>query len=174
MLEIEFAAPAPELAPLFLEYRQDPEVLRFNPVMPATLETLRERLANASSDLSQFHTRDEFMWFLRVGADIVGQVTLKSINRMMLTAEVGYGLSARFRGRGITTVALRQLSAMVFRETPIRKLTAYVHEQNMASRRVMEKVGYRQEGILREHYIVNGAPANEVVYGLLKREWDCS
>ncbi len=125
---LAFVAPIPEFASLFLEYRQDPEVLRYNPVMPAALETLRERLSKSSSDLSQFTIRDEFMWFVRVEGEIAGQVVLKSINRMMLTAEVGYGIFAPFRGRGIVTAAMRKLSALAFRETPLRKLTAYVHE----------------------------------------------
>jgi ribosomal-protein-alanine N-acetyltransferase len=50
-------------------------------------------------------------------------------------------------------------------------LLAYVHEENVASCRVLEKLGFQEEGLLREHYVINGAAANEILYGLLKREW---
>jgi len=46
-----------------------------------------------------------------------------------------------------------------------------VHEENRASRRVLEKSGFVQEGLLREHYLINGQPVNEVLYGLLRQEW---
>jgi ribosomal-protein-alanine N-acetyltransferase len=46
-----------------------------------------------------------------------------------------------------------------------------VHEENQASRRVLEKLGFQEEGLLREHYIINGTPVNEVLYALLKHEW---
>jgi ribosomal-protein-alanine N-acetyltransferase len=57
-----------------------------------------------------------------------------------------------------------------FRQTPLRKLIAYVHEENTASTRVLEKAGYTREGLLREHYLVNGLPANEIIYGILRQE----
>ena len=59
----------------------------------------------------------------------------------------------------------------VFRETPLRKLFAYVHAQNTPSRRLLERLGFAQEGLLREHYLIDGAPADEAFYGLLRREW---
>jgi RimJ/RimL family protein N-acetyltransferase len=53
------------------------------------------------------------------------------------------------------------------------KLTMKLWEQlenNLASRRVLEKVGYVDEGCLREQFLVNGLPANEIFYGILRRE----
>ena len=66
--------------------------------------------------------------------------------------------------------ALRLVTRRALNETPLRKLIAYVHEDNVASRRVLEKVGYRAEGLLREHYVTNGMAVNEVIYGMLRRE----
>jgi ribosomal-protein-alanine N-acetyltransferase len=46
-----------------------------------------------------------------------------------------------------------------------------VHEENLPSRKLLENVGFHQEGILREHYLVNGKPANEIIFGLLRRDF---
>jgi catechol 2,3-dioxygenase-like lactoylglutathione lyase family enzyme len=54
----------------------------------------------------------------------------------------------------------------------LRRLVAYVAEGNIASRRILEKVGFIQEGICREHYLINGIPTNEVLYGLLRSDWE--
>ena len=53
----------------------------------------------------------------------------------------------------------------------LRKLPAYVHDKNLASCKVLQKLGFTQEGLLREHYLINGVPENELLFGLLKREW---
>ena len=74
-------------------------------------------------------------------------------------------------GKGIATAALRLLIEKIFAESTLRRLLAYVHEENQPSRRVLEKLGFQEEGLLREHYIISGAPVNEVLYALLKREW---
>jgi len=59
----------------------------------------------------------------------------------------------------------------VFAETTLRKLIAMVHDQNQASCRVLEKLGFQEEGLLREHYVISGEARDEVLYGLLRREW---
>jgi ribosomal-protein-alanine N-acetyltransferase len=59
-----------------------------------------------------------------------------------------------------------------FCESPLRKLLAYVHDKNAASCRVLEKAGFAREGMLREHYLINGVPENEILFGLLRHEWE--
>lgn len=88
----------------------------------------------------------------------------------MLTAEIAYGIAPEARGNGYATEAVRLVTQRAFTESPLRRLIAYVHEGNLASRRVLEKAGYTLEGVLREHYIVNGVPVNEIFYGILRRE----
>lgn len=88
----------------------------------------------------------------------------------MLTAEIGYNIAPEARGKGYATAAVRLATHKAFTESPLRKLIAYVHEDNAASRRVLEKAGYTAEGLLREHYLINGAPVNEIIYGTLRRE----
>jgi ribosomal-protein-alanine N-acetyltransferase len=169
-MDITFIPADASLAEVFNEYRQDPVTRQYNPLQPATSESLRERLSKASSDWSQFGRADFFCWFAKSGSVVVGQFNIQNINRMMLTAEIGYGVFANARGRGIATQIVEAMTKEAFTHTPLRKLIAFVHEQNLASRKVLEKVGYRHEGLLREHYLINGNAVNEAVYGILRRE----
>jgi ribosomal-protein-alanine N-acetyltransferase len=88
--------------------------------------------------------------------------------------EIGYGIAEAHHGRGVGTAAVSLLIAKIFRETPLRKLIALVHVENHASRRVLAKLAFRQEGLLVEHYVIQNHPVDEVFYGLLKREWNSS
>jgi ribosomal-protein-alanine N-acetyltransferase len=150
--------------------RQDPETQKYNPLAPSSIDSLKERLSRASSSLTDFNQADSFFWVAKSDSEVVGHVTMQNINRMMLTAEIGYGVSRHARGRGVGTFEVRLLVRSAFEQTPLRKLIAFVHEDNQPSRRLLEKVGFHQEGLLREHYLVNGLPTNEVIYGLLKGE----
>jgi ribosomal-protein-alanine N-acetyltransferase len=169
-MEITFRPADPDLAEFFYEHRQDPINLRHNPLIPSTIEMLRERLSKANSHWDDFESAESFFWFLEHESRLVGISSVQNINRMMLTAEIGYGISPEFRGKGLATLAVRQLTESAFEKTPLRKLIAFVHDQNLASCRVLEKASYRREGILREHFLINGAPANEVIYGILRKE----
>jgi ribosomal-protein-alanine N-acetyltransferase len=169
-MKIQLIAADPSLAQIFYEYRQDPINIRYNPLLPSTVEALKERLAKASSDLSHFNNADSFFWFIQLESKLVGTISLQNLNKMMMTAEIGYTVACEARGRGIATMAVYELTKNVFAQTPLRKIIAYVHEDNLASRKVLEKIGYKNEGLLREHYLINNEPVNEVVYGILKKE----
>ena len=169
-MNIELAKANTDLAQRWFEERQDPETLKYNPIVPSTIESLRERLSKASSDLADYETSDTYFWAIKIADEVTGHVTMQNINRMMHTAEIGYHVSSNARGRGIATSAIIILVQNVFRQTPIRKLIAFVHEENHASRKVLEKAGFKQEGFLREHFIVNGKPANEIIYGILRSD----
>jgi [ribosomal protein S5]-alanine N-acetyltransferase len=145
--------------------------LKFNPVKTRTLEELEEGLLKAPVSLNPLDKTVAHRWFISLDGDIVGTVSLSEINIMMGTAEIGYMIGEVYFGRGIATAALKLWTSMIFELTDIRKLTASVAEQNIASIRVLEKVRYKKEGLLREHYLVQNKPTNEVVFGLLRGEW---
>jgi len=151
-------------------WRKDPLMLKYNPVDHLSSAEQHERCSASHSDFAEFNRGDLFFWFIQCEDKLVGNITLRNINRRMLTAEIGYGIALEARGKGFATAAVRLVTRRAFTETPLRKLIAYVHEENVASRRVLEKAGYTAEGLLREHYLIDGLPVNEVIYGILRTE----
>jgi [ribosomal protein S5]-alanine N-acetyltransferase len=137
-------------------------------VLRASVDDLKERFAKASHKWSDFEWAEEFFWFIQWQRQLVGTIAVQRINKEMLTAEVGYGVAATQRGQGIATAMVRQLTREAFAHTPLRKLIAFVHEDNAASRRVLVKCGYRQEGLLLEHFLIDGKPVNEAIYGICR------
>jgi ribosomal-protein-alanine N-acetyltransferase len=170
-MDVTLAPADPALAEWWYEARQEAETLKYNPLAPSTIDSLRDRILRASSNFRDFDKADSYFWVIKFSGEIAGHVTVQNINRMMLTAEIGYGVIANFRGKGIGSRAIRQLAQKAFTESPVRKLIAFVHEDNLPSRKLLENVGFHQEGILREHYLVNGNPANEIIFGLLRRDF---
>lgn len=170
-MKIELSSIDATTAEWWYENRQDSETKKFNPLAASTIDSLRERLSKTSSNLLDYESVDAFFWLIKVEDEKVGHLTMQNLNRMMQTAEIGYGVSLQLRGRQIGTRAVELLAKNIFTHTPLRKLIAFVHEDNRASRKLLEKVGFQQEGLLREHYLVNGKATNEVIYGLLRQEF---
>ncbi len=154
----------------YFSYYLDAETRRYDPFPAPSINSVSERLARASSQLSEFQNARSLFWFLKQGEEVVAHVGLNNLNPMMMTAEIGFGVFPAARGKGIATASIRLVTRKVFHESPVRKLIAFVHENNLASRRALEAVGYRQEGLFRESYLLNGTPANEAVYGILRSE----
>lgn len=88
-------------------------------------------------------------------------------------AEVGYWLGCAFWGRGITTTALRLLTAHAFAAHPeLRRLWAVPFARNVASVRVLEKCGYQREGTLRQSAIKDGVVCDQLMYAIVRDDLD--
>lgn len=178
-MNIKIIPPHVEYASSLHQWRNESLTLKFNPVQNRSLEELQEMLRKAPTTLTPLDKSVPHRWFIeiseetRVGtnSELAGTVSLAEINGMMGLAEIGYMVGSAHHGRGIATMALKLWTTMIFEQTDLRKLTASVSEQNAASIRVLEKAGYKKEGLLREHYMIQGKPTNEVIFGLLRSEW---
>ena len=88
------------------------------------------------------------------------------------SGSIGYWLGEPFWGKGLMTQAARAVTAHVFAQTDLTRLSARVYETNPASMRVLEKVGYTFEGRLRKAIFKDGALLDEMVYSILRNEWE--
>ncbi|MBI4375671.1 MAG: GNAT family N-acetyltransferase [Elusimicrobia bacterium] len=169
-MKIELVPYRPDFAKLFFEWRKQPSATLHNPLEPMSIMDIDKMLASEGSDLAE-PGFERYRWFIKTDDSVVGNVSIKNISRSMLYAEVGYGIDEQYQGLGIGTAAVRLLLQKTFQESSLRRLIAFVHDQNLASCRLLDRLGFRREGLLREHYLINGHPVNEVLFGLLKHQW---
>lgn len=85
-------------------------------------------------------------------------------------ANIGYWLAKPYWGRGLMTRAARRYVRYALTRLEVTRLTAEVFVWNEASARVLEKVGFRQEGRLRRHREKDGRLADVFYYGLLRED----
>ena len=97
----------------------------------------------------------------------IGFIWYSSENR---SAEIGYSLSRDYWNRGFATQALRAVSAEAFRSLPLNRLEAQHDLRNPASGKVMEKSGFRQEGVLRSRVFNKGEYVDVALWSLLKSD----
>lgn len=101
----------------------------------------------------------------------IGWCSLSRWNPEFRSASLGYCFDAASWGQGYATEAAGALVQWAFEALDINRLQSETDTRNVASARVLEKLGFRREGTLREDCVVNGDVSDSWVYGLLRREW---
>ncbi len=107
---------------------------------------------------------------LREDDVLIGTATLYGIDRAQGRAEVGYALGCAHWGRGYAQEALRLALAHAFDALRLRRIEADVDPRNTGSCRLLERIGFQREGLLRERWLVAGELQDSVIYGLLRGE----
>lgn len=104
----------------------------------------------------------------------VGWCGLTGWNPDHRSASLGYCLGEAAWGHGYATEAARALLGWAFDTLDLNRVQAETDTRNLASARVLEKVGFVREGTLREDCVVDGDVSDSWVFGLLRREWSPS
>ena len=101
------------------------------------------------------------------------EINLSSIQRgPFQSAYVGYWIDQAVAGSGYTPEAVVALIRFVFEELRLHRIQIAIIPRNTASRRVVEKLGIREEGIAARYLEINGAWEDHVRYGLTVEEWE--
>lgn len=104
---------------------------------------------------------------LTVDDRLAGQVTVGNVVRGALnSAYVGYWVDERLAGRGIAPTAVALAVDHCFGPVGLRRMEADVRPENAASRRVLAKLGFREEGLRRRYLFTDGAYRDHLCYAL--------
>jgi ribosomal-protein-serine acetyltransferase len=105
------------------------------------------------------------------GGRIAGSVGFHRVDWVNGVTSVGYWLAEDAQGRGTMTAAVRALLEHAFGTWDLHRTMIEAAPENVRSRAIAERLGFTQEGVLRELELVGGRRLDHVVYGLLAREW---
>ncbi len=84
-----------------------------------------------------------------INGEVAGGIGLEKIEGDR--AKIGYWLAEKYWGQGIMTKAVKLVTEFGFKKLKLKRIYAYVFSWNEASMKVLEKAGYKLEGILRKH-----------------------
>lgn len=98
----------------------------------------------------------------------IGLVLHDDIERV--SGEIGYWLGREFWDRGVTSAAVRGFSLYAFEEFDLTRIFAVPFARNGASSRVLEKAGYRLEGVMRRSAIKDGEILDQLLYAMTDQD----
>jgi len=149
-------------------WKSDPGWEKFNASVPANFTA--SDAARFVAEMVQRDRHDRPHWAIIHDATVVGVVSL-TFEQDHRIAVIGYGVHAKLRGRGLTVEATSKVIGEAFSGVPeLTRLRAHTNPENAPSMRVLEKLGFTLEGILRKNQFSKGRLTDEAVFGLLRTQ----
>lgn len=106
--------------------------------------------------------------------ELLGEINGFDFNERNHSMEFGYYMPEGNRGRGLGTLMIRMFLDEAFGDGRLRlnRIYATTSDGNSASKRALEKLGFRLDGRNRESYWIGGERYDQLCYSLLRREWN--
>lgn len=135
-----------------------------------TRSAFRRRLSRYAEEIRE--DRGYPFWVFAGTGQLAGGCTLSNVRRgVSQTATLGYWMGARYAGKGLMTAAVRLVLAHAFGPLALHRVEAACLPHNEASRRVLEKSGFAQEGFAKGYLKINGAWSDHIVFGIVEETW---
>jgi RimJ/RimL family protein N-acetyltransferase len=113
----------------------------------------------------------QFVVALKSAERAIGTCLLFRFEEGSARAELGYALGRAHWGQGFMQEALTALLGSAFGTMGLRRLEAEVDTTNRSSARLLQRLGFTKEGLLRQRWVTKGKAKDVEVYGLLRNEW---
>lgn len=156
-------------APAIFQIMGDPRVIRYFGCLP--MPTLEDALERARGFAADFRDQAGIRWaiVLRNSGRFVGTCGYWRLIKAHWRAEIGYELAPEYWGQGIMTEALTPVLRFGFGVLGLHSIEAQIHPSNIGSRRVLEKLGFVQEGYFHQNYydLVEARFTDTAVFSLL-------
>jgi RimJ/RimL family protein N-acetyltransferase len=148
--------------PLIAEWINDPEFMgEYDIIQQVSKTELEKRITSAPPELKSFliEKKDE----TKIGA--IACVPKGSI------FEINYGLISGERNKGYGTEAIKIIVDYIFLSKDTVRVQAHTDVRNEASQKVLQKVGFKKEGIVRKGFFIRGEWRDCCLYSILREEW---
>ncbi len=161
----------PEDLPDLLEINASDEVTRYVPYKTwattadshAWLERM-EKLQAAGDTLQLVIAR-------RDTGQVIGACLLFAFDAISSRAEIGYVLGRQHWGQGYMHEAIGAVMRFVFEQLGLRRLEATIDPRNVASLKLVQRLGFANEGVRRQRVLMKGALVDQALFGCLREDW---
>jgi [ribosomal protein S5]-alanine N-acetyltransferase len=149
----------------------DPEVIRYWGAAP--MGSIEEAHGKIAGITTAFREKIGIRWAItRKGDDLlIGSCGHWRLIKQHMRSEIGYDLAPEQWGQGIMPEAVGAILQFGFERMGLHSVEAQIEPNNQGSRRVLEKLGFVQEGYFRENFYFDGTFTDTAVFSLLKSDW---
>jgi [ribosomal protein S5]-alanine N-acetyltransferase len=156
----------------FLRYRQQKDYWRHVPIEPPTADSIA---AMVNGWIQNQNQNPRTVYFLAAtdkrSNQLVGDAGLYIRSIRSRQGEIGWGVVSSRTGQGLATEIGQALLRLAFDTVSLHRVFAQCRIENQASRRIMVKLGMREEGVFRENVFARGEWWSSVQSSILSTEW---
>ena len=154
-----------EDAQAWASYACLPEVKEFTSSTAATVQDVRAVIQRVLS--AEANAPVHFAILPASGDSLVATVGFHTVSALNGTAEITYDVAPVYWGRGIATAACRAATLWAFQVKGWHRVQATTVLPNVRSQRVLERCGFKREGLVRNYRIVRGTPTDYWLYSAI-------
>lgn len=153
----------------YFECQQDKQTQKGFMSTPRNVQEAKKELLEKIADYKKKKPFGE-SFVIEVGGKFAGYVEIHHLNKKFQGhhGAVGYCAHPKYRGKGITTKAVKLLTKYAFKKYKLKKISGKCRTFNKSSARVLEKAGFKLEGILRKNKFKDGKYLDDMVWSKIK------
>lgn len=148
----------------------DPETMKYWSDKPAI--DIEESEQRVREDVEAMARGKMLFWSVCFGEEVIGKCVLFQFSMRNKRAELGYVMRRSFWGQGLMTEALAEVIRHAFEDLDLHRLEADTDPKNLASLRLLDKLGFEKEGLFRDRWFVYDQWQDSVMLGLIKPSWE--
>ncbi|TCP65799.1 GNAT family N-acetyltransferase [Baia soyae] len=148
---------------------------QYDPIRLESYYSLEAQTKQIADAIKSFENDNGYTFgvFLNSDHTLIGRVSLSAVSRgPFQNAYLGYYLDQQVNGKGYMTEAIKLILQYCFEEISLHRIQAGVMPKNTASIRVLEKSGFRREGLAERYLQINGQWEDHLLYAITKEEID--
>ncbi|UVI27278.1 GNAT family N-acetyltransferase [Paenibacillus spongiae] len=138
---------------------------------PDKTNSVDDTRAFISRSLNRFANNNGYWAGIWYKGQIAGSIGFLRIDWDAMRTEIGYWLGSKFEGIGLMTNACKAFVDHAFNDLNLRKIEIGVATNNIKSRAIPERLGFTQEGVIRNYERLHNQFLDRVIYGLVIDEW---
>ncbi len=129
------------------------------------------RFLKNSNYLANMDRAYSFLIFNNIDKDLLGGINVGNVRRgVSQSASIGYWIGKKYSRKGYMYEALKILLPSLFIDLRLNRVEATILEENIASKNLLTKIGFKKEGTLRNYLKINGSWRDHIIYGLLQND----
>jgi ribosomal-protein-alanine N-acetyltransferase len=164
----------PEIIYNIFTFYTDEEIMTFLG-LTSEIELEQERL-KYEGGYTTFKTSSKlFLIADRKTGCVIGRSGFHTWHTHHFRAEIGYSITnEQYLHKGYMTEANRAIIRFGFREMELNRIEAFTSPDNFASIKLLQRLGFKEEGLLREHYFKDNCMHDSLCFGLLRKEYNAA
>ncbi|MFT5138738.1 MAG: ribosomal-protein-alanine N-acetyltransferase [Lysobacterales bacterium] len=160
-----------EDAEAMFELYSDPETMKYWSSEPVTDIAGAQKLVQA--DIDWVKGENALLWAVTLPPSdkVLGKCVLFQLNHQNRRAELGYVINRSQWGQGLMTEVLEAVIPYAFESLNLHRIEVDTDPENVGSLRMLDKLGFRSEGLFKDRWFVHGQWHDSAMLALLKPEW---
>lgn len=156
--------------PELFRYRSDPSVFLFYSIEPKSIDELAVYLRD---NITEFDDSNGYSVFcILLNNKVIGDISVKYWGFENKINALGFAIDPAYQNNGYAFEAVSSLITYIFLELNRNRIQATVDPKNKKSIKLLERLGFEREGIIKEVVYSNGIWEDEYLYALIKSDWE--